>query len=206
MQMNTATTCIIMVIAAAASGGACADDDGRWHTSPCTQGVQQVVTRFVPQWLKPGPFVIKEDPVKPSALPPVDPTDPSDPDPPENPPPLVWGATGTVPEKAVFQIPFQGGDRILGVSFDAVGDPGGKGLSEVHVYYVGNLAGYAIELASGSDTNRSSQEWGRFDMEVEPTDLASDGVVWVELSVAAVDYYVGLARTLVQRTCDYTPI
>lgn len=188
---RTVLTCSATVLLAGACG---VENEDIWNNGTCDRGVEQISSRFTPQWLKLGPFSIGDNPVKPEPPGPAGPAYPSH----------VWKSTGAVPDTAVFAVPFQAGDRLIGLSFDALGDPDGKGLDRVGVYYLGGRARYSIELASGIDKGRSSKEWGSFDMLLDkPIGLGSDSEVWVELSVTASNYYIGAAKTIVQRTCDY---
>jgi hypothetical protein len=133
------------------------------------------VVRFRPQWLNQGPFVIADNPCTRAVCPPV------------------WRASGPSPALASFEIPYQAGDTITALGWDAFGSgtTQNDGLGTVSVFYQQTMGGIGTVLADTFDINRP-QSWGSYNVTpFFPVTLQTSGMLWVSMEVDAIGYYIG---------------
>lgn len=96
------------------------------------------------------------------------------------------GGTGAV---ANVEIPYEPGERILGLHLNAAGD--GSADIQFDVFYAASLAVAASTLSTLTDVNRAAA-WGKIIMPSFVAQvLASDSVLFLRLSPTATGYQIG---------------
>jgi len=115
---------------------------------------------------------------------------------------MVWISDGHLPSAVSFDMPFQIGDRITGLAFDALGDGSSPGLQNTEVIYRADGESSYHILGRGNDVGRMAQ-WGQVSFtgdDFHPTDLSS-GVLWVQFDAYEVGYYLSMVTAIFERQC-----
>ena len=112
----------------------------------------------------------------------------------------VWVSTGLVPFAASFILPFKVNDRLIGLEFDAYGDGGGGGLTQLEAIYLPDYAPNRQISSTGEDIGRKAQ-WGKVSLPDLQSVVLTGGSVEMHFNVTERGYYIGMVTPIIERPC-----